>query len=89
MKTLARKASQHLPPPGTDPLADLLTAQEAALLAGVTQNAVLTAIREGRLRAWARAGVYLIPAAELAAWQPVRGRGKRRQSASSIPHPKE
>ncbi len=76
------KTLLHTPPDGSSPLDGLYTPEEAALEAGVSMAAVRLAIREGRLRAWARAGVYLIPAAELAAWQPVRGRGRRRAAAS-------
>jgi excisionase family DNA binding protein len=73
-----RKAELHTAPPGTSPLEGLLTPEEVALVLGVTHAAVRRAIREGRLCAWARAGVYLIPLEELATWQPVRGRGRRK-----------
>jgi excisionase family DNA binding protein len=77
MRRTGNGAAQHLPPQGSSPVEALLTPEEAARQLDVSMAAVRRAIREGRLRAWARAGVYLIPAAELAHWQPVRGRGKR------------
>lgn len=83
------KTELHVPPLGESPLAGLYTPEEAAIASGCTMQAVRRAIREGRLRAWARAGVYLIPAAELTAWQPVRGRGKRKPFISQPPIPKE
>jgi excisionase family DNA binding protein len=81
-----RPRTAHVPPPGTSPLEGLLTPEEAAIAMGVTHAAVVRAIREGRLRAWARAGVYLIPAAELETWQPVKGRGRRK---TRLPAPQE
>ena len=67
-------------PKGKNPLDDLFTPQEAAREKNVSATAVARAIQEGRLAAWKKGPVYLIPRRELDRWEPVRGRGRRKKT---------
>lgn len=69
-------------PKGKNPLVGLFTVPEAAREKEVSVSAVSTAIQKGKLAAWAKGPIYLIPEKELANWQPVRGRGRRKREES-------
>lgn len=71
---------KRVEPKGRNPLADILTAPEIAKEKEVSATTVVRAVREGRLPAWEKGGVYLVPRREVWKWQPVKGRGKRKRA---------
>ena len=58
---------------------ELLSVEQVATLRGRTRQAVTKAIRAGKLKATAFKGFYLLKRSDVDAWQPVRGRGRRRK----------
>lgn len=66
-------------PGGRNPLENLLSPAHVATAKEVSPTAVIRAIREGRLPAWERGGQYFVPLREVEKWQPVHGRGKKKE----------
>lgn len=62
-----------------DPLANVLTVKEAAALTGRTVHGLHYHIQRGILPAWHRAGIFLLPKAEVVRWHAQKLAEKARQ----------